>query len=292
MLRLPGPLTDADLDHFVRKGYVLIKDAIDPAIAKAWGDEAYLRLGYDPNDNSTWERDRLHMPAHKFMPVDEIAPKAWQAMVQLAGGADRIKQPATWGDSFIANFGERSSEPWQAAGPDCRGWHKDGRFFLPFPGSPGPGLLVIPLWTDVVHHGGPTYIAPDSLPIIAKYLADRPEGVQPNGFDFRERIKECSEFAEAVGNQGDVYLLHPFMLHAVSQNVLRAKRVITNPPLALAEPMKFYREDGAYSPIEQAVLHALGVESLDFKPTSPRQYITPGSQKARDEAAKLEVARP
>lgn len=292
MLRLPGPLSDADLDHFVTKGYVLVKGAIPRETALAWGNEAYLRLGYDPEDNSTWEKERLHMPAHKQVPVSEIAPKAWEAMIQLAGGADRIRQPATWGDSFIANFGERASEEWKPAGPDCPGWHKDGDFFLHFLDSPEQGLLVIPLWTDVVHQGGPTYIATDSLPVIARFLADRPEGVQPNGFDFRARIQECKEFGEAVGEAGDVYLLHPFMLHAVSQNVLRAKRVITNPPLALAEPMKFKREDGAYSPIEQAVLNALGVEELDFQPTSERQRITPGSQKARDEAAKLEVARP
>jgi hypothetical protein len=291
MLRLPGPLTDADLDHFVRKGYVYLQNAIEPQIAREWGDAAYLRLGYDPNDNSTWEKERLHMPARKHLPVAEIAPKAWEAIVQLSGGEDRILHPAMWGDAFIANFGERANEDWMPAGPNCPGWHKDGDFFLHFLDSPEQGLLVIPLWTDVVHMGGPTYIAPDSIEVMARYLADRPEGVLPNGFDFRERIRECSEFTEATGKQGDVYILHPYMLHAVSQNVLRAKRVITNPPLALAEPMKFYREDNAYSPIEQAVLHALGVQSLDFKATKPRERLVPGSQKARDEAAKLEVKR-
>ncbi len=292
MLRLPGPLSDADLDHFVQKGYVLVRGAIPKETALAWGNEAYLRLGYDPDDNTTWEKERLHMPAHRHVPVAEIAPKAWQAMIQLAGGPERIKQPATWGDAFIANFGERANEEWRPASPESPGWHKDGDFFRHFLDSPEQGLLVIPLWTDVVHKGGPTYIAPDSLPVIAKFLVDRPEGVLPGGFNFKELVQGCNEFEEAVGEAGDVYLLHPFMLHAVSQNVLRAKRVITNPPLALAEPMQFWREDGEYSPIEQAVLNALGVEDLDFQPTMPRERVIPGSQKARDEAAKLEVARP
>src|SRR6266496_13209 len=42
---------------------------------------------------------------------------------------------------------------------------------------------------------------------------------------------------------GDVYLLHPFVLHARSQNMLRVPRFITNPPLTLAEPMRFDRSN-------------------------------------------------
>lgn len=289
MVRLQGPLSDADLDHFVAKGYVLVKEGIPKETAVAWGNEAYQRLGYDPEDNTTWEKDRLHMPAHKHVPVAEIAPKAWAAMVQLAGGEDRIRQPALWGDAFIANFGERSTEPWKPAGPDCPGWHKDGDFFLHFLDSPEQGLLVIPLWTDVVHQGGPTYIAPDSIRVLAEFLRDRPEGVMPGEFGFQNLIRQCHEFGEAVGEAGDVYLLHPFMLHAVSQNVLRAKRVITNPPLSLAAPMCFDRPDGAYSPIEQTVLHALGVDRLAWKPTAERKTFVGGSAKAREEAGKLEI---
>jgi len=43
------------------------------------------------------------------------------------------------------------------------------------------------------------------------------------------------KFVEATGEAGDVYLLHPYILHAKSQNVLRLPRIITNPPLTLAE---------------------------------------------------------
>lgn len=290
MVQLPGPLTAADLDHFVRRGYVVLRGAIPRERALAWGYEAYRRLGYDPENNATWERERLHMPGKQSVPIEEISPTAYAAIVQLCGGEDRIRKPATWSDAFIVNFGERASEPWRPAGPDCPGWHKDGDFFRHFLDSPEQGLLVIPLWTDVVHRGGPTYIAPDSLPVIARFLADRPGGVLPNEFKFKELVQECQEFEEATGDAGDVFILHPFMLHAVSQNMLRAQRVITNPPLSLAEPMRFKREDGAYSPIEQAILHALGVPELDFQPTHEREYVTPGSQKARDEAAKLEVA--
>ncbi len=50
-----------------------------------------------------------------------------------------------------------------------------------------------------------------------------------------------------------------------------------NPAGQRAEPMRFdRRSDGtAYSPMEQAVLRALGVDHYEFKPTAPRQKIVP-----------------
>ena len=75
---------------------------------------------------------------------------------------------------------------------------------------------------------------------------------------------------------GDVYLLHPYVLHAKSQNVLRVPRVITNPPLTLAEPLRFDRADPAdHSLVERAVLRALDTTRYPFTPTRPREPIVP-----------------
>ena len=38
------------------------------------------------------EGGRINMPYHKFFPVQDIAPKAWSAMCQLLGGAERINE--------------------------------------------------------------------------------------------------------------------------------------------------------------------------------------------------------
>jgi hypothetical protein len=67
-------------------------------------------------------------------------------------------------------------------------------------------------------------------------------------------------------------LLHPFTLHATSQNVLGVARFITNPPLALREPMRF---DPPQSLVERAILRGLGVDRLDFVPTAPRESVVP-----------------
>jgi hypothetical protein len=80
-------------------------------------------------------------------------------------------------------------------------------------------------------------------------------------------------------------LLHPYTLHATSQNVLGISRIITNPPLALAEPMQFDRADADdFSLVERAVLRGLGVDRLDFVPTSRRERVVP--QRVRDQQAR------
>lgn len=84
-------------------------------------------------------------------------------------------------------------------------------------------------------------------------------------------------FVEATGNVGDVYLLHPLMLHSASNNMLRIPRIITNPPVSLNEPFNFDREDESqYSSVENKTLRELGVDRLrGWKITRPREEIVP-----------------
>jgi hypothetical protein len=51
--------------------------------------------------------------------------------------------------------------------------------------------------------------------------------------------------------------------------------------------MSFYRPDGAYSPVERAVLDGLGLTHLDFAPTAPRRRIEGGAERV-GKAAELE----
>lgn len=104
---------------------------------------------------------------------------------------------------------------------------------------------------------------------------DGSQAPEPAVFDFPELVAGCREFVEATGEAGDVYLLHPYVLHAKAQNVLRAVRVITNPPLTLAEPMRFDRDPADQSLVERAVLRALGTDRYPFTPTAPREALVP-----------------
>ena len=56
------------------------------------------------------------------------------------------------------------------------GWHKDGDFFRHFLDSPEQGLLTFVLWSDIEPRGGGTFVAADSVPVVARTLAAAPGG--------------------------------------------------------------------------------------------------------------------
>jgi hypothetical protein len=154
------------------------------------------------------------------------------------------------------------------------------------------GLLTFVLWTDMVHRGGGTFVAADSVPVVARFLADRPDGVLPRDFDYAGLTGQCRDFVEMTGEAGDVVLLHPFTLHATSQNVLGLGRIITNPPLSLREPMIFNRPDlNDFSLIERAILRGLGTDRLDFAPAAPREDVVPDRIRKQQARAAEENAR-
>ena len=220
------------------------------------------------------------------LPISDVAPQAWAAILDVVGGQERLEtqvmgKPKThfssinsfvWSDAFIVNFHRGAGAPWQPPSSKVTGWHKDGSYFRHFLDSREQALLTVVLWSDMRHQGGGTFVAPDSVRVVARYLLEHPEGVPPGDFDFHGMIQQCSNFEELTGKAGDFIILHPFMLHASSQNVLGVPRFMTNPPVVLKEPMNLNRERlEDFSLLERATLHYLGLERLDFQPTAPRE---------------------
>jgi len=259
-------LTDDQIQHFIEHGFIQLTDCFPRDFAYEWTEAAFPRLGYDASDPATWEKPIVHMPGDAYVNVREFAPKAWHAMAQLLGGEERMQDDLRWGNGFIVNFSLGADREWVPPSPEAGGWHKDGDFFWHFLDSPEQGLLVIVIWRDIAPKGGGTFLAPDSVGHVARYLLEHPEGLHPFEGGFEKPITECHDFREATGKAGDVILMHPYMLHASSQNHSGKARFITNPPVALKEPMNFNRDNPAdFSPVERCVLHSLGVERLDYR---------------------------
>ncbi|KDQ54689.1 hypothetical protein JAAARDRAFT_49264 [Jaapia argillacea MUCL 33604] len=290
-------LSDEQVNHFMENGFVVIKGAFTPEQSAQWINDIWVRLGMDPNDKSTWNQERIHMPFHKRVEVAKFAPKVWDAMKDLLGGEDRIDpSSAVWGDSFIVNLGTPEYEGRPTCDPrELDNWHVDGDFFVHYLDSPEQALLVIPVFAEIKPRAGGTYICPDGIDKIANYLAVHPEGVLPTGQSFTpststytnnsedpgfvscvEQIQACNKFVEVTGEVGDVVLMHPLMLHSASKNYLRLPRIITNPPVSLKEPFNFARDDPAeYSLVERKTLKALGVDKFDFQITTERRRLVP-----------------
>ena len=274
-------LTAADLANFREYGFVHLTDCFDTApgsLAHRWVAETWVRNGLPPDDLSKWPVGKIHMPNSELRLIREISPKAFAAICELVGGEDRLIDNPVWGNGMIANYGMGRDKPWIPPSPEMGGWHVDGDFFLHFLDSAEQGLLLVILWSDIHPQGGGTFIACDSVPHIARWLAAHPEGVEPNGFEAKRQILNCHDLRETTGKAGDVFLLHPFTLHTSSYNHRPEARFMTNPSIILREPMRLDRRaDGsAYSPVEQVTLAALGLEHSDFKPTMPRRRIVPG----------------
>lgn len=92
------------------------------------------------------------------------------------------------------------------------------------------------------------------------------------------KLTRDETFHEATGKVGDVYVLHPFMLHSASKNLLRTVRIITNPVVALKEPFNYNRKNPSeYSLVEQKTLKDLGREDglPEWKITMPREGVVP-----------------
>jgi hypothetical protein len=236
-----------------------------------------------------------------------MAPKAWAAICELCGGEDRVTPDSKqWMDSLIVNLGSDEFEGKETPPQELDGWHVDGDFFVHYLDSPEQGLLVIPLWSDIISNGGGTMICPEAIPKVAKHLYEHPEGVSPRMIPrgdpefakegnlgwFNALAKTCNGFVEAHGKCGDVFLLHPLMLHSASHNSKRQLRIITNPKVALNEPHSFDRADGAYSLVERATLRALGKESLSgWNITAPREAVVPMRVRIQEQMKKEELQR-
>jgi len=268
-------LTDSQVEDFLNKGYARLPGCFGRDTADEWRRLAYERLGYDEQDASTWAEERVHLPRMNTVEVADFAPKAYAAICDVMGGEERIAGPLHWADGFIVNFKVCGDEPWQAPSATAPGWHKDGDWFRHFLDSPEQGLLTIVVWSDIEPQSGGTFVAPDSIGPVARFLQQQPQGCHPQEVKFGTLIGQCTEFEEVTGEVGDVFLLHPYMLHAASGNPSGRPRFITNPAVSLQSPMCFDRANGDYSLVERVVLRALEVESLDYQITRARERIVP-----------------
>lgn len=267
-------LKPEQIDHFLAYGHVVLRNCFSREAAEEFVGDAYQQLGYDRHDPDTWEKPLVFMYPSFKPQLRDFAPKAWNAICQLIGTEDRSANPNCSVGQWVINFWRGKDQAWVSPSPQVEGWHVDGNFFRHFLDSPEQGLLVVPLFSDVGERGGGTVLAADSVPIIARFLADHPEGVLTDEFDFAKLVSQCHDFRELTGSVGDVALVNPFLLHSFSQNHSGKPRFITNLCVSLKEPMDFDRANPAnFSPVEQAVLRGLGVPSLPFHSSAPHERV-------------------
>ncbi|KAJ7624728.1 hypothetical protein FB45DRAFT_924100 [Roridomyces roridus] len=307
------PVTPEQKAHFLTHGFVKVSNCFSRETSEAFTSNLWTRLGMSSIDKSTWTAERINMPFHTSVPISEFAPKAWSAICELVGGEDRITEDSKmWHDGFIVNLGIEDGQG-PVALRDLENWHVDGDFFVHFLDSPEQALLVIPIFSDIGPGGGGTAICTDGIRAVAKHLVrsttrmvspwmqprGTPESTGSDQLDFYKAIVKNPELAsdasfhEMTGEVGDVYLLHPLMVHSATKNVTRIPRVITNPPVSLKAPFHL-SGGGEYSLVEQKTLRELGFPGgLDgqWEIQGGRETVIPRRVKIQEEMKARERER-
>jgi hypothetical protein len=113
------------------------------------------------------------------------------------------------------------------------------------------------LFSDTGECDAPTRIKVGSHLEIARLL--EPAGEQGMYHAELDEFAAALERPEALatGKAGDVYLCHPFLVHAAQKHRGSMPRFLAQPPLHPAEPFRLHRADGDYSPVEIAIRQAL-----------------------------------
>jgi hypothetical protein len=120
------------------------------------------------------------------------------------------------------------------------------------------------LFSDVDTENAPTRIK------VGSHL-DAPAFIEPAGdagmnlFDLCRTMDAAGRLdaperplALATGQAGDVYLYHPFLIHAAQPHHGTIPRFLAQPPLMPTGLLDLDRADGSYSPVERAVCLGLG----------------------------------
>ena len=239
--------------RFVEDGFLHLEQAFPRALADACVEILWRDTGCDPGDPKTWTRPVIRLGDHAEAPFREAANTP-----RLRAAFDGVVGPGRWAPrTSLGTFPVRFPSP---EDPGDAGWHVDagyeggdGSLWLNLT-SRGRALLMLFLFSTVGEDDAPTRIRVGSHLDVPRLLEPAGDAGLPS-MELAEKLEVTARrpVALATGEPGDVYLCHPFLVHAAQPYRGRAPRFMAQPPLYPAEPLRLHREDESYSPVERAI---------------------------------------
>ena len=252
-------ISGTEIAHFLERGYVHIEEAIPRPLAFQCQALAAEALGID-RDTTAWTS-----PVQRGLVAGEPFAEAARAE-RLVGAVTELLRGERWMGrpdlgSLVVRFPSEID-------PVDTGWHIDAS--CPAPGSTGTaswrrnyksagrGLLLLCLLSDVDDDDAPTRIHAGSHREIPALL--RPFGDDGVGDEFAVPAPTSSAPVDlAVGSAGDVYICHPFLVHAATWPHRGTRpRFITQPPIGLVGALRLDAPDDALSVVARSVRESLG----------------------------------
>jgi hypothetical protein len=258
------PLDADDIDAFVQHGFVRLRRAFSPELADQCRRSMWQQLDEDPDDPSTWTRPVVRLGGQTAAPFREAMNTArlHAAFDQLVG-AHRWTSPPYLAGTVPVRFpveGDPGDDGWHVDGA----FERDGTYYVNIR-SDGRALLMLALFTDVDVLDAPTRLRVGSHLIVPSLLLD--EGDQ--GLTYMELAQALPPLDElpialATGERGDVYLCHPFLVHAADRNRGTQPRFVAQPGLLFAAPLDPFcaERGGEVTPVGHAIRAGLTLARL------------------------------
>jgi hypothetical protein len=250
-------LTEGEVDCFIRDGIVLLKGAFSRSLADACRRMLWEATGCDEHDRTTWHRPVIRIDGRGDAPFAAAINTA-----RLRSAFDRLAGAGRWVPRVgVGTFPIRFPSD-EAPGDD--GWHiestgegADGKPIVDRR-SRERVLLLLMLFSDVGPDDAPTRVRLGSHLNSARCLFANDEPADFFGVA-KELELQTQHLPEAVatGEAGDVWLCHPFVVHAAQRHRGDRVKFMGQPPLAGAGPIDPTRNPSDRSPVEAAVSLAL-----------------------------------
>ncbi|WP_189313482.1 phytanoyl-CoA dioxygenase family protein [Streptomyces brasiliensis] len=258
-------MNDGLVERFLDDGFVKIEGAFPPRVAEDCARLLWRETGYDPDDPGTWKDPVVWVGDMAQGPFAAAvnSPVLHQAFELLVG-------PGRWVPRYsLGSFPLRFPHPDE---PDDAGWHIEGSY-LPESSEGAEGvtlwhanlwsrdraLLMLFLFSEVTEADAPTRIRVGSHLDVPPVL--EPYGEEGASFlELGPKVAAASagrRLAWATGRPGDVYLCHPFLVHAAQPHHGTRPRFMAQPALLPAVPYELDRPDLTYSPVEAAIRRGL-----------------------------------
>ena len=248
-------LADDDVERFVRDGAVRLDAAFPREVADECRRLLWAATGCAEDDPSTWTKPVVRIEGRSDAPFRAAANTS-----RLHAAFDRLAGAGRWVPrAGLGTFPIRFPSP-EPPGDD--GWHveatgaNESGALVVDPASRQRVLLLLFLFSDVGPDDAPTRIRLGSHLDAARVLtaADRP----PDFFAVAAELAEATQHrpeASATGAAGDVWLCHPYLVHAAQPHRGTRVRFMAQPPLEGTGPIDPERPDR--SPVEEAVHRAV-----------------------------------
>jgi hypothetical protein len=249
----PRTLTPAEIAHFIRYGYVTVRQAIPAHDAQRMLDDTWAVFGAHGivrDLSKTWpEKYKVPRELQLHATFDRIAsPRFVGAVDDLVGAGTWNLPPKPWG-LIRVNFPERTTAPWDLSA--C-GWHWDSApstthaavFACVHIGETVPGgaatLMVAGSPRVFAHHYARRRFRPGRKVHRRDLVDDHPwfKGLATGAGDQAAYMRDFLHrstidadghelrVVEATGMPGDVTLFHPTMYHSGSLNRAHCPRIM------------------------------------------------------------------